>query len=266
MAIAPHADDIEFYAGGTLLKYHDLGYEIDYVMSSNNMSGTWKVRQPDGSLVREDPCWDRMAAKRREEAIAAAAVVGTEPVFLDHPQRTFRNAAGKLVELRYGCEQPGAIGPDVPTLLTAHEHAEPVKEVADLIISRNPEAVLVHGMIEFNPEHVATCLLVTKAYWQAVEKGYQGMLLHWHNPGVGLFGDAYLRWDTHIDVTDVWQRKLDWIAVHACMVPNPQETEYFSKEVVRGCGQAEAFNIVARGNRYYENTPFEVEIRKNSVG
>lgn len=246
-----------------MLKYFDLGYEIDYVMSSNNMSGTWKVRTPDGSLVREDPPWEDMYAKRREEAIAAAAWVGSEPVFLDHPQRTFCAGNGRIVTLGYGCEQPGSIGPDVAPLLTAHEHAGPVKAMTDLILERNPEAVMVHGMIEFNPEHTATCLLVTKAYWKAVDKGYQGMLLHWHSPGVGLFGDAYSRWDTYIDVTDYWQRKLDWIAVHESMVPRPEETEYASKVFVPGCYQAEIFNVVSRGGRYYENCPFEAEILKN---
>jgi LmbE family N-acetylglucosaminyl deacetylase len=41
MAIGAHADDIEVCVGGTLLKYRDAGYEIDYVMSTNNFSGNW---------------------------------------------------------------------------------------------------------------------------------------------------------------------------------------------------------------------------------
>lgn len=265
MAVGAHADDIEFNVGGTLLKYHDLGYEIDYVMSTNNFSGAWKIRQPDGSLKREAPSWDRIMPKRKEEAAAAAAMVGTEPVHLDHPQRHFMNDDGKKIELRYGSERPGEIGPDTPTILTAHEDPESVQRMTDLIIERNPEAVMVHGMVTFNMEHAGSCLLVTKAYWKAVEKGYQGMLLHWHECGNGVFEEAYLQWDTHIDVTEYNQRKIDWIGVHACMVPNPSEAEHACRDVVRGCAQYEAFNVVARGRRYFDNPPFSAEIRVNAT-
>ena len=263
MAVGAHADDIEINVGGTLLKYHDVGYEIDYVMSTNNFSGTWKLRAPDGSLKRESPPWDRIMSKRKEEAAAAAALVGTEPVHLDHPQRHFINAAGQFVELRYGVERPGPIGTEAPTILTAHEDPASVKRLADLIVARNPEAVLVHGMVMTDMEHVGTCLLTTKAYWKAAEQGYQGMLLHWHDVGAGLFGDAYGVWDTHIDVTDFWQRKLDWIGVHACMIPTPSEIEYASRDVVRACAQPEVFNIVSRGRRYFDSAPFGAEIRMN---
>jgi len=263
MAIGAHADDIEFNVGGTLIKYHDAGYEIDYVMSTNNFSGTWKVRQKDGTLKREQPPWDQMMAKRREEAAAAAALVDTEPVHLNHPQRHYTNAAGDMVEVRYGAEAPAGVGPDTPTILTAHEDPVSVRVMADLIVERNPEAVMVHGMISNDLEHVATCLLVTKAYRRAAEAGYQGMLLHWHEPGVGDFGRAYQCWDTYIDVTDYWERKLEWIGVHASMVPTPAEADYSSPDIVRGCAQAEAFNVVDRGQRCFQHSPFAAELRMN---
>lgn len=261
MAVGAHADDIEFNVGGTILKYRDIGYAIDYVMSTNNFSGDWKIRNPDGSLTRERPHWERMMAKRKEEAAAAAARVGTEPVHLDHPQRHYINAKGEKVRLRYGAEVPGPFGRDTPTILTAYEDPGAVRRLADLIMERNPEAVLVHGMITNNIEHTGTCLLTTRAYWQAVKQGYTGMLLHWHEMGVGDFADTYLRWDTYIDVTDVWDRKIEWIGVHASMVPHPSEAEHASRDVVYGCAQAEAYNLVSRGRRYYDNLPFGCEIR-----
>lgn len=264
MAVGAHADDLEINVGGTLLKYHDADYEIDYVMATNNFSGRWKVRNPDGTLKRENPPWDRIMPKRKEEAAAAAALVGTEPVHLDHPQRHFVNTEGKRRELRYGSEQPGELGPGTPTILTAHEDPQSVRQLAELIVARNPEAVLVHGMVMRDTEHVATCLLTTNAYWQAVAQGYQGMLLHWHDVGSGIFGDAYGRWDTHVDVTGVWQRKLDWIGVHACMIPNPAEIEYASREVLCGCAHAEVFNVVSRGRRYFDSLPFGAELRVRS--
>jgi len=48
MAVGAHADDIEICVGGTLLKYRDLGYEIVYVMATNNFSGRWSYARPDG--------------------------------------------------------------------------------------------------------------------------------------------------------------------------------------------------------------------------
>jgi hypothetical protein len=39
MSIGAHADDVEIHTGGTLAKFHDQGYEIVYVESTNNMSG-----------------------------------------------------------------------------------------------------------------------------------------------------------------------------------------------------------------------------------
>ena len=56
MCIGAHADDIEFWAGGTCLKYLDKGYKIDYVMSTNNMSGQFpripERQKPDHRLWR----------------------------------------------------------------------------------------------------------------------------------------------------------------------------------------------------------------------
>ena len=41
MVIGAHCDDIEFNFGATMLKYHEkFGYDIVYVQSTNNMSGS----------------------------------------------------------------------------------------------------------------------------------------------------------------------------------------------------------------------------------
>lgn len=51
MAIGAHADDIELNVGGTLAKYREMGYDVVYVMSTNNMSSGWSKLRPDG--IRE---------------------------------------------------------------------------------------------------------------------------------------------------------------------------------------------------------------------
>ena len=55
MVIGAHADDIELNVGGTLVKYHEMGYEIVYVMSTNNMSGGWSKLRPDGTRETRIP-------------------------------------------------------------------------------------------------------------------------------------------------------------------------------------------------------------------
>lgn len=71
MAIGAHADDIEIEVGGTLEKYFRLGYAVDYVMSTNNMSGSVNSLDADGHLVTKDePCTEMMARRKRECADA----------------------------------------------------------------------------------------------------------------------------------------------------------------------------------------------------
>lgn len=265
MAVGAHADDIEMNVGGTLLKYHALGYGVDYVMSTNNMSGQFRTRNPDGTLSRTNPPWDLMMQTRKKEAADAAALVDTTPVHLDHPQRHYYNHKGEQIEVRYGSEQPGAIGPKTPTILTAHQDRTVVERLTELILERNPEAILVHGMVMIDMEHVGTCLLTTKAYWLAKERGYQGMLLHWLDATVSTFGDAYQQWMTHVDVTSYWDKKIDWIRLHASVVLAPEEIDYAPRGLACNCGKAEVFDIVSRGNNGMEERPFQKEIISNAV-
>ena len=39
LAVGAHADDVEMSMGGSILKYLDQGYELTYVLTTNNMSG-----------------------------------------------------------------------------------------------------------------------------------------------------------------------------------------------------------------------------------
>jgi len=76
LSIAAHPDDAEFGAGGTLAKWADAGCEVTLLIATDGSKGTW---DPD-----QDPA--DLAAARRDEAVAAAAVLGasTEVIFLDH--------------------------------------------------------------------------------------------------------------------------------------------------------------------------------------
>ena len=67
MCIGAHADDIEFSAGGTCLKFHDAGYSIDYVMSTNNMSGQFHIVEKDKSVTRTEIAAAKMEPLRKQE-------------------------------------------------------------------------------------------------------------------------------------------------------------------------------------------------------
>lgn len=266
MAIGSHADDLEVSVGGTLVKYRDAGYEIVYVMSTNNFSGNWCHIQPDGSIRYDKPTPEVIEPQRKLEAGRAAAALGTVAIHLDHPQRHYFRPDGSVAELRYGCPPAPGVKDDVPTILTAYEHAPSVRSLANLILEHDAEAVLTHAMPMVNIEHFATSLLVTKAYWLAVKDGYTGMLLHWHDLTVGPLGEGYVKWDTFVDISKQWKKKFELIALHACQIPIPSNLELPPWGVACGCEYSEVFYIISRGKRPEQGTPFNFEILSNCRG
>jgi LmbE family N-acetylglucosaminyl deacetylase len=76
LSIAAHPDDAEFGAGGTLAKWADAGCEVTLLIATDGSKGTWDAERHPADL----------AAARRAEAAAAAAVLGasSDVIFLDH--------------------------------------------------------------------------------------------------------------------------------------------------------------------------------------
>lgn len=77
MCIGAHADDVEFSAGGTCLKYFDRGYQIDYVMSTNNMSGRFHIVEKNNTVSHEEAEPAVMKPIRKREAAAGGAILGS---------------------------------------------------------------------------------------------------------------------------------------------------------------------------------------------
>ena len=67
MSVGAHADDVELSVGGTLLKYRECGYDVAYVMSTNNMSGIWSHLDPP-----QRPSPIPMMKRRKDEAARAS--------------------------------------------------------------------------------------------------------------------------------------------------------------------------------------------------
>lgn len=153
MAVGAHADDIEIGAGGTLEKYFRNGYEVVYVMSTNNMSGRVSWLDENGVRQRKDEPNTEMMARRKRECDAAAAEWNTKPIHLDHPQRHYLDENLQRVDLIYGAPVPGSVKGPVHSILTACEEKGSIEEMTRLILEKNPEVVLTHPLATYNPEH-----------------------------------------------------------------------------------------------------------------
>lgn len=253
LAIGAHADDIEINVGGLLSKYVGHGYEVVYVMSTNNMSGTLTEVLPDGRRQSRTMAQREMMPLRQRECKAAAAALGTTPIHLNHPQRHYTNDALELVKVCFGAPLPLDVSAGVPTILTAHEDPAARTQVRDLILQVRPEIVFTHGMIQWNMEHCGTCLLVTRAFWEAVEAGYNGSLLHWRE-GETFLGEHNAKWETFVDYTGHVEQKMELIGMHNCQMPHWRQADFGHR--VRalewgrmcGCEAAEQFTWVRRMN------------------
>ena len=231
MAVFAHADDVELGCGGTLSKYRQLsGYRVDYIMSTNNMSGSWCSLDADGKLQSRKCSWREMMPQRKKEADAAAEkFYGTEAVHLDYPQRHYLDDDLKRIELRYGNPQPAGIQPDQPSILTAAESPEAVAHLAGLILERNPEVIFTHAGVDPNPEHTCTVWLVIRAYRKAREQGYAGSLLLSAGRHSAEAAASYSRPDTFIDISGEWmEQKIGALAVHLC-----QSAGLFAEKICR---------------------------------
>ena len=253
MAIGAHADDIEFNCAGTLLKYRDAGYDVVYVMATNNMSGSVSDIGPDGMPVvvrRPEPA--EMMALRRAEADAGARCFGAAPIHLGHPQRHYWGPDGAQIELRYGGPLPEGVPANVPTILTAHECETSRKRLVDLVLEHDPEWVLTHCVAQVDMEHVGTALLVTKSYWDAVALGHEGGLAHWRS-GHAFLGGINMLHDMHVDTSGYLDKKFDALAYHRSQVPSIKRQRFFPRQWAHECGKAcgcetaELYVVVARG-------------------
>jgi LmbE family N-acetylglucosaminyl deacetylase len=255
MAIGAHADDIEAIAGGTLAKALAQGYDIVYVMSTNNFSGGWSRLKPDGTIESRSPPYDEIMPQRKLEADAAARALGTTAIHLDYPQRHYTDKNGKQVKLRYGCPLPEGVPENVPTILDAYEDAASVKRMVDMILEHNPACIITLGMATTNIEHLATALLVVKSFWQAVEKGFRGALIQGRED-YSAYGEINMRWDTFIDISDYLDKKMALLGMHSCQMPTAATDPDHGHRlrplkwgVACGCKAAEVFTWVRRYDR-----------------
>ena len=79
IAFAAHPDDIEFLCAGTLAKYKASGWDVGIVISTNGEVGSPTLSKPE------------IAAVRKKEAEASAALIGAEFFWLGYPDEFLFN-------------------------------------------------------------------------------------------------------------------------------------------------------------------------------
>ena len=264
MCIGAHADDIEFSAGGTCLKYLDRGYEIDYVMSTNNMSGQLHIVEKDKTITRKEAEPALMEPVRKREATAGAAMLKTVPVHLDHPQRHYTGPDMRKVQEGYGVPAPKGATLGRPCIMIAYDDPKSVDRVKDLILERGPEAVLTHNLITESPEHYATAMLILRGYRKAVKAGYAGPLLFWNEFCQSTELDmSFFIWDSFIDISGLRQRQFDLIRCHITMVPFPERMDYLDFTKHDGVKDAELFKFASSIRDFKPSGDFTDEIVRN---
>jgi LmbE family N-acetylglucosaminyl deacetylase len=120
-AIACHPDDIEFMMAGTLIRLKEAGYEIHYMNIADGALG--------GNMLKHAA----LAARRREEAMASAAMIGA----------IFHESITHDLEVFYNTEQLTKV----------------VREVRKV----DPEIVLTHGPYDYMEDHINAGRLAVSA-------------------------------------------------------------------------------------------------------
>lgn len=197
MVIGAHADDVEGpLAGGTLAKYKDDGYELVYVMSTNNAAGCLLNRSLEGDTgFTEKPVPHDYPVSaletieiRNKEALDAAAFYGAQPVFLNFQESQFWPAYREVVNVGdpfyYQYAPPGRNVVSVST-----RFSDAVGAVAGLLAKHRPEIVITHMTGGEKHDHGNTGYLVYLAFEKAMEKGAVGQL--WMTPRGWVAGPAW---------------------------------------------------------------------------
>jgi LmbE family N-acetylglucosaminyl deacetylase len=164
MAVMAHADDLEVYAGGTMAKFVEQGYEGVLVMLSANIAGASAGGKKYRQTLPEE-CIPLRAAETR----AAAEVLGVRRVeFLNFQDMLYSDGTDfvHLGDAGFNPALPG-VGPLLPAVAMNPKLVAPVTEV---IARYEPEIVIMqHAFSGF--EHVTSGHIVNLAFRQAMKTG-----------------------------------------------------------------------------------------------
>ncbi len=211
MAVMAHADDMEVYAGGTMAKFAEQGYEGILVMLSANTAG---AAAPGKSYRQTLP--EECIPLRAQETRAAAALLGVRTVEFLGFQDMLHSDGREFLYLGdpgFNPTLPGA-GPLLPAVAMNPRLIAPVREV---MARYEPEIVIAqHTFSGF--EHMTAGHIVNLAFRQALGAGASlGQL--WLPAAV-----RHCTWDSDlrvypspnilIDITAQWEKKAAAMLAH----------------------------------------------------
>jgi LmbE family N-acetylglucosaminyl deacetylase len=178
LVIGAHPDDADIKAGGTAAKWCALGHVVRLLSLTNGQAGHQSMHGP------------QLAARRRAEAAAAAAIIGATYEVLDHPD-------GQL------------------DLRLEYRH-----EVICLIRSFRPDLIITHRSTDYHPDHRAAGVLVQDASYLLTVPAICSQVAHLPAcPVILYFSDAFTkpnRFEAHVvvDIADEWNRVVAMLHCH----------------------------------------------------
>jgi LmbE family N-acetylglucosaminyl deacetylase len=191
LVIVAHPDDIEFGMGGSVARWTDEGHEVVYAMVTDGSAGT---NEPGADLAA-------LARTRRDEQIAAAAVVGVRDV--------------RFLGYRDGVLQP--------TLELRRELTRLIRQVRpDRVVCQDPTMLFAGNVYINHPDHRAAGEAALYAVFPSAEtRPIFPELLH-----EGLephkVRELYLTFspqpDTFVDISSVIDRKIESLLCHRSQV------------------------------------------------
>ena len=211
MVIMAHADDMEIYAGGTMAKFTDQGYEgILVMLTANNVGGV-----VEGKGYRQTTPEEIMPVRAREVR-DGAAILGVSVIEEMEFKCNVYSDGEEYVWLgdkEYDMQHPSGSEP----LAAAAANPKCVDRVKEMIKKYEPEIVISHNFFTSFP-HTAAAHLVNHAFGLAVKEGASlGQL--WIPAHV-----RHLAWQSDarqfpspniiIDITDYWDRKQQAMLAH----------------------------------------------------
>ena len=217
LCIGAHPDDCEFSCSGIATKFADNGARVIIVSVTDGRSGHHELST------------DEVAAKRRNEAQNAAAIIGAESRVIGAPD--------------------GALEPSLEYRHAIIKLAREVKP--DLIITNRPN--------DYHPDHRYTALLIQdSAYMFMVPHVVPEVPPLEYNPIILYWGDFFtypreIRPDVVVAIDDVHDTKMDMLDAHESQVyewlpwidrypePVPAEPAERRKWLKRFCGRGPSF-------------------------
>ena len=193
LVILAHPDDPEFFCGGTLARWARAGHHITYLLLTCGDKGFNPFTQPDMTP-------EKLCALRHDEQNAAAKVIGAESVhFMENPD--------------------GYLIPDL------NLRRDVVREIRrykpDILVTCDPQTLFaIYGIN--HPDHRAAGQVVLDAVFPAtgnlvyfpelLKEGFQP-----HMPKE-IWCSLSMQPNTTLDVTDMWDIKLQAILKHTTQV------------------------------------------------